>query len=411
MGAKGKQGEVVDAETLGWLTDVPASDVNFKGALARADAATIRAALKKIEGQPATATKKKALEAALRRLEDRPAPDPVSEAADQVVEVEQQRTDLALSEQEERERRIAECHEVIGRIQGFKLITEFADVGNLVWLRQVKESKLYRDLPDIGTWDKFCDRVGLSRSKVDEDLANLAAFGERFLADVGNFSLGYRDLRKLRQLSHDGAVVIDAEAVVIGEERIPLDADHKEDLQAAIETLIEQQAAMQNEVEAQKKAFDRVQADTRKSMTKLQKDLDKFTQQAEAKGLTPEEDAYLQKCENARITIDGFLNQFDPQYNPLPEDATPKMRAAHMQTLAWFRRCIRAAYDTAADLYGDPEMDGGWVPPSRRVTDAVEDVPVPKGCQLCRSAHPTCVGCCKDCTDKCNGAQACRLEA
>lgn len=198
------------------------------------------------------------------------------------------------------------------------------------------------------------------------DLENLATFGEEFLLTVSGLSVGYRDLRKLRQLSHDGAVIIDAEYMVIGEERIPLDADHKEDLQAAIETIIEQQAAMKNEVEAQKKAFDRVQADTRKSMTKLQKDLDKFTQQAEAKGLTPEEDAYLQKCENARITINGFLDQFDPQYNPLPNDATPRMRAAHMQTLAWFQRCIRAAYDTAADLYGDPEMDGGWVPPSQR---------------------------------------------
>lgn len=293
--------------------------------------------------------------------------DPVSEAAMEVVNLKQQREQVAKDEQDDRERRIAECHKVIGRVQGFDLIAKFAAVGNLVWLKQIKESKIYRDLPDIGTWDKFCENIGLSRSKVDEDLANLAAFGETFIAAVGNFGLGHRDLRKLRQLTNDGTVTIDAEFLVLGEERIPLDGEHKEELQTAIETLIEQQAAMQQEFEAQKKAFDRVQADTHKSVTRLQKDLAKLEKEAAAKGLTPAEDAFIQKCDNARLTIDGFLNQFDPSINPLPEDATPRMKATLMHTLNWFKRCIIASVDTANEVYGEPEMDDDWVPPHLRV--------------------------------------------
>ena len=194
--------------------------------------------------------------------------DPISEAAEQVVEAEQQRGEIAKREQGEREQRIAECHEAIGRFQGFQLLEKFGDVTRLVWLKDVKDSKVYKDLPNVGTWDKFCEYLGLDRHTVDQNLLNLATFGEDFLVTATKMRVGYREMRKLRQLSHDGAVTIDAEFMVIGEERIPLDGEHKEELQAAIETLVEQQAAMQQEFEAQKKAFDRVQADTHKSVTR-----------------------------------------------------------------------------------------------------------------------------------------------
>lgn len=299
--------------------------------------------------------------------------DPVSEAALEVVEVERQQANLVKTEQEARERRIAECHQFIGRIQAVEMVGKLATVSTLMWLKDVKDSELYKDLPGVETWDKFCESLGKSRRIVDENLQNLNTFGGEFLETVASLRVGYRELRKLRQLSQDGAVVIDAEYMVIGEERIPLDVDHKEDLQAAIETLIEQQASMKNEVEAQKKAFDRVQSDTRKTMTRLQKDLDKFTKQAEANGPSDVETEYCQKLDNSRTTIEGFLNEFDPSFNPLPEDATPRMKAKLMHTLDWFKRCIHAAHDTAADLYGDPEIDDDWIPPSRRTVDAGED--------------------------------------
>ncbi|WP_027390881.1 hypothetical protein [Chrysiogenes arsenatis] len=143
-------------------------------------------------------------------------------------------------EQVEREQKIAECHEMIGRIQGVKMIADFANVGGLMWLKQVKETKLYRDLPSIGTWDKFCNHIGLSRQKVDEDLLNLATFGEQFLANVGGFQVGYRDLKKLRQLSAAGEVQVQDEVVMIGDEQIPLDSDHADDLRAGIERILEQ---------------------------------------------------------------------------------------------------------------------------------------------------------------------------
>jgi len=310
--------------------------------------------------------------------------DPVSEAALEVVKMEQLREDQVKQAQSERERQIAECYQFVGRLQANHLSQKFLTVSNLVWLNQIKKNKIYKGMTDGGTWPAFCNHLGFSDKKIDEDLQNLATFGEEFLLTVSSFSLGYRDLRKLRQLSHDGAVTIDAEFMVIGDERIPLDADHKEELQTAIETLVEQQAAMQQEFEAQKKAFSRVQTDTHKSLTRLQKDLAKLEKDAEAKGLTPAEDAFIQKCDNARLTIDGFLNQFDPSINPLPEDATPRMKATLMHTLAWFKRCIIASFDTANDVYGEPEMDDDWVPPHlRKKEEAAPEASEERVCNNC----------------------------
>ena len=44
-----------------------------------------------------------------------------------------------------------------------------------------------------------------------------------------------------------------------------------------------------------------------------------------------------------------------------------------MLTLQSFVRSTRASYDTAAELYGDADLDGGgWVPPNMRTQDGEE---------------------------------------
>ena len=223
------------------------------------------------------------------------------DAANEIYRVAKAEAANEIAELKEKQAMIAQAHEIIGRVQANTLMAKFANVSNLVHLKNIKESKIYRDLPMVGTWDKYCEYIGLSRQKVDEDLANLAAFGEDFLTTCQQFSLGYRDLRKLRQLTHGGTIQITDDAIEISGERIPLDAEHKEDLQAAIEKVIEEQATLKDELKAQKKAYDRVQEDTRKSMVKLQKDMDRLSRDARAKDLSPEEDAFLQRIDRKSV--------------------------------------------------------------------------------------------------------------
>jgi len=273
----------------------------------------------------------------------------------------------ARQEQADRERRIAECHQVIGRIQGAKMVADFANVGGLMWFKQVKETKLYREIPGLGSWEKFCESVGISRQKVDEDLLNLATFGEAFLQTVGGFSVGYRELKKLRQLTHEGAVQIEDDTVTIGGELIPLDAEHREDLQAALERVIEAKDALLQEKDAVIRSNEKLLQSKQDLLRRQEKDLARYEDAAEKKGLTADEDAFIRKTRNARVSVDGFFMQFDPERFPLPEDATPRMKAELMSTLAYFKQVCDAAYDTAGDLYGDAEIEGaGWTPPHLR---------------------------------------------
>lgn len=306
------------------------------------------------------------LQAALDKKRGKTALDPVSEAAMEVVNRDLSKEEQARHAQQERESKISEINRIIGRIQGVNLLVDFGNVASLVWLKDVKAQRVYQDVPGIGTWDKFCESIGISRRKVDEDLLNLQTFGEAFLGNVANFRVGYRDLRKLRQLTHDGQVIIEAEAVVIGGESIPFDPEHREELEAALERVIEAKDQVIKEQEAVNRANVKLINAKQELLRRQERDLARYEGEAEQRGLTASEQGFIQECDNARTTIDGFLNRFDPSINPLPEDATPHMRATLMHTLAWFKRRIIASFDTAGELYGEPEMDDDWVPPHLR---------------------------------------------
>ncbi|MFC0831894.1 hypothetical protein ACFHPO_31995, partial [Pseudomonas aeruginosa] len=107
-------------------------------------------------------------------------------------------------------------NQILGQVQMARSIARFADVVSLSKLAHIKETKLYRalqgkkgfdpdgnEIADVGTWDGFCQALGLSRSKVDEDLTNLNAFGEEALNQLSAIGAGYRELRQWRKLPDD----------------------------------------------------------------------------------------------------------------------------------------------------------------------------------------------------------------
>jgi len=290
-----------------------------------------------------------------------------AQAANEIYEVARADADREIEKMKEREGLIAQCHEIIGQFRAVKMISKFADVSSLVWLKQIKDSKIYKDLPGIGTWEEFCGYLGVSRQKIDEDILNIEAFGQEFLTTVSSLRVGYRDLRKLRRLTHDGTVQVVDDAIEISGERIPLDSEHREDLQAAIEWVIDQLSATESEIKAQKKAHDRVQEDTRKSMVKLQRDLDRVAREAKQKDLTPEEDAFLQQIENLQTTFMGYMLQVRSLVDA-DEVPGPRAKSALIAFLNQARMELNAYHDTAYDRHASPGMapEEEWIPPFQR---------------------------------------------
>ncbi|NBI42023.1 hypothetical protein GVX76_00650 [[Haemophilus] felis] len=138
-------------------------------------------------------------------------------------------TDLKLSEQQDAvvmaskamTQDLAEAHEAMGMIKAFTFVGKLATVATLKKLAEVKEAKNFKGLQyvtqegklaTVASWEDFCTACGTSRRKVDEDLQNLNSFGEEFMETSQRLGLGYREMRKLRQLPEEArAEIVDAD--------------------------------------------------------------------------------------------------------------------------------------------------------------------------------------------------------
>jgi len=286
--------------------------------------------------------------------------DEQTTAALAVVDMEQKQEAAAANEQQQREQQIAESYEIAGRIQAFTFMEKVLTVGTLVQLKKIKESKAYRDLPGIGSWDKYCEYLGFSRQKVDLDLQNLSTFGETFLQTVGGFGLGYRDLKKLRQLTNDGTVELDCDSVTIDGEVIPLDGYHVIDLQAAIENVLEAKTQEAEEAKATVRAKDRIIKGKEDLINKQEKELAKHESRAKKQGFAPGEEAFLKQLEADKLVVDGILTKYSVDDEAFDVELTERMKAGLVETLGYLLRIITAHHAAASDLY---ETDGNdWNP-------------------------------------------------
>lgn len=173
----------------------------------------------------------------------------------------------------------------IGQVQAFDFINKLATVATLKNLENIKKTQAYKgltytsengELATVANWEECCKYViGVSARSIDDRLINLEAFGEEFFEASQTMKLGYRDLRKLRQLPEgDQTLVIDSEAVELGDKEAvkelieELTIQHKEekdDLTGALHEAESQLAAnreMSNETaiklqEAQEKLAQR----------------------------------------------------------------------------------------------------------------------------------------------------------
>ena len=182
-------------------------------------------------------------------------------AANSVVESYQAMEVIKEQEQKERQAKekedlIAEASRLTGRVEAFELINKFANVSNLMTLKRIKESKIYKEIPGISTWEEYCKSIGFSRQKVDLDLDNLNTFGEQFLTTVSSFELGYRELRSLSSKVKAGELQIKDEAIVIDGETISL--EEKDILKDALTDLVAKNKEEISKLKAENKAKEKM---------------------------------------------------------------------------------------------------------------------------------------------------------
>ncbi len=179
-----------------------------------------------------------------------------------------------------------ECAKLIGQMQAFDTISKFTVTGHTVLMRQMKESKAYKGMKiptaegvieTINTFEQFCEAMGTSRRKVDEDIQNLNTFGEEFMEAAKRIGLGYRDLRRLRALPEDDR------ALIIEGEKVGNDPDALKDLLEELAAKRAKDRDIIKEAKADKDALEKVLTTKNKTLDAAQTEL------AKLKNLTPDE--------------------------------------------------------------------------------------------------------------------------
>lgn len=103
-------------------------------------------------------------------------------------------------------------NQLLGQAQAFQAAGNLLQTFGVSKLAIVKENKLYQQLAGsttpnglelTGTWVEFCDLLGISDEKANQDIANLRAFGEEALEQMQRIGIGYREMKQFRRLPED----------------------------------------------------------------------------------------------------------------------------------------------------------------------------------------------------------------
>lgn len=175
--------------------------------------------------------------------------------------------------------------EKVGALRAFDFASKMLTVSTIKMLAEIKESKQYKGLRvldnagkllTVSSWADFCNSLGVSRQKIDLDIQNLSAFGEDFLEASQRMGVGYRDLRKLRQLPDDAReIIIHGEAMQV---------DDKEGFIELLNDVVSKNNKDKSELEqqladekAERKATDKVIEGKNKKIDELEKQLARET--------------------------------------------------------------------------------------------------------------------------------------
>lgn len=149
---------------------------------------------------------------------------------------------------------VAESYEMLGMVKMSDFHRKLITCQQIKMLSEFKKYKRYKDLKmqgvdknwkHVSTWEEFCGCLGFSAKKIDEDILNLNRLGEDFLETSQRLGLGYREMRKLRQLPDDArAEIVEADYS---------EATDKEELLEKIEDLTAKFAKEKGELESKLK--------------------------------------------------------------------------------------------------------------------------------------------------------------
>lgn len=227
-----------------------------------------------------------------------------------MAEFHAEQQEIKAKQQEDREALIAEASRLTGRVEAFNFISNLATVSQLMIIKNIKESGVYKELPNIKTWEDYCKSIGFSKRHVDEKLENLNVLGSEFLETVSHFGIGYRELRQLKKEIKAGNLEVKDAEVIIDGEVIPL--DDKDELRDALDTLLKSKYKEIEELKDEIKNKESIIEDKEHDIKRLQASNNTFFKDKEQ---AERELKYLK----AEGSINGILLDDNPDFQAIKQ--------------------------------------------------------------------------------------------
>ena len=278
-----------------------------------------------------------------------------ADAAELVEQVKRDAEKSLVTVQQEKEEAIAYIAEMAGNIKGTNFYKTQAEFFNLLKLKQVKDAKDYRNKLGM-TWDKFCKSVGVKRRTIDLHLEDLEPFRQEFLVAFASFSgAPINKIKYLGMAVNQNLATVAENAIICNGETIPLDAEHKDDIQALLETLEENHKKEKEELEAALSSNKKVLADKEKVMNRQERDLKRLEKTVEKSDLTPEEQDAVNLL--SQVQMDFLTWHSDIKKKIKPHEA-PEIALRQLYFLYIFiskvcmeeRLALHEAYQNAEDV-------------------------------------------------------------
>lgn len=241
-------------------------------------------------------------------------------------------------------------NQLLGQAQAFQAAGNLLQTFGVSKLALVKENKLYQQLSGMrtpnglelkGTWVEFCELLGISDEKANQDIANLKAFGEEALEQMQRIGIGYRELRQYRKLPDDQkqALIDVAKAgdkegfVELAEEIIARHAKEREALQAQVDEATADLEAKNSVLASKAALINKLEAQTAR----------KFKPRAGSEAQSLEEQALLDELDGAAAeTLLGIRRTFLAADSALNDEHREVIQMRARQTVEWLAQQLAA---------------------------------------------------------------------
>lgn len=218
--------------------------------------------------------------------------------------------------QRDKEAAIANVYEMAGKVKATNFFKTQAEFFNLLMLKKVKDSKEYRERFGM-TWEKFCEHVGVERRTIDRHLEELEPFRQEFLDTFANFSgVTISKIKYLGMAVDQKMATVSENAIVYNGETIPVDVEHRDEIQALLETLEENHKKEKAEAAETIKTKERLLRDKDKVMDKQARDIARLEKTVDKSELTEEEQDAVNLLAQVQLEFLGRLSDIKKQIKP-----------------------------------------------------------------------------------------------